>query len=161
MADEDDLPVRPEQLSNLAQRPEFQHKSDADMYPDVERIKKLMDNPTFQNEEPDIAKEHIAFLDNAIKLAAPPDLFGNQQNVNAWFNLQSSASRDKLAEIQSWVVDNQDHTLKIQIRSKHKKVMALIKDRYNGAMMCPKNSKRYSEARQVAYRKGHAPAIYD
>ena len=88
-------------------------------------------HPAFQQEEPDIAKEHVTFLDNAIKLAAPPDLFGNQQNANAWFNLQSSASRDKLAEIQFWVVDNQDHTLKIQIRSKHKKVMALIKDRYN------------------------------
>src|ERR1700722_3248871 len=105
--DFDDTPVQPEQLSNLAQRPEF------------------------QQEEPDIAKQHIAFLDNAIVLAAPPDLFGNQKNANAWFNLQSSASRDKLAEIQFWVVENQDHTLKIEISTKNKKVMALIKDRYN------------------------------
>jgi hypothetical protein len=128
----DDDPVQPEQLGNLAQRPEFQHKSDDDdLYPDVERIKKLMDNPRFQQEEPDIAKEHVTFLDNAIKLAAPPDLFGNQQNANAWFNLQSSASRDKLAEIQFWVIDNQDHAFKIEISSKHKKVMTLIKDRYN------------------------------
>ena len=72
-------------------------------------------------------------MDNAIILAAPPDLFGNQKNANAWFNLQSSSSRDKLAEIQFWVVDNQDHTLKIEISTKNKKVMSLIKDRYNDA----------------------------
>jgi hypothetical protein len=136
MADDEDAYPKPGEIKRLDERPAFQQKDDEaddddDAYPDVERIKKLMDSPAFQQKEPDIAKEHIAFLDNAIILAAPPDLFGNQKNANARFNLQTSASRDKLAEIQFWVVDNQDHTLKIQINSKHKTVMALIKDRYN------------------------------
>jgi hypothetical protein len=147
MSDEDDIPSRAN-VPKLSNHTANQRKNgDDDLYPDVERIRKLVDPddadvrpeqisnlsqyPEFQREEPDIAKEHIAFLDNAINLAAPPDLFGNQKNANAWFNLQSSASRDKLAEIQFWVVDNQDHTLKVEIGTKNKKVMALIKDRYN------------------------------
>ena len=139
MADDDDAYPNPGEIKRLDERPAFQQKDDEDdkdSYPDAERIKKLLDSPAFQQKEPDIAKEHIAFLDNAIILAAPPDLFGNQKNANAWFNLQSSASMDKLAEIQFWVVDNQDHTLKIEISSKHKKVMALIKDRYNDDASC-------------------------
>src|ERR1700683_2690254 len=102
MADDEDAYPKPGEIKRLDERPAFQQKDDEaddddDAYPDVERIKKLMDSPAFQQKEPDIAKEHIAFLDNAIILAAPPDLFGNQKNANARFNLQTSASRDKLA----------------------------------------------------------------
>ena len=108
MSDEEDLPIRA-------------------------NVPKLSEHPALQRETPDIAKEHIVSLDAAIKLAAPPDLFGSQKNPNAWFSLQSSESRSKLAEILFWIVNNQDHPLKIDISSRHKKVMELIKERYNDA----------------------------
>ena len=38
-------------------------------------VRRLDENPAFQRKAPDVAKEYIAFLDEAIILAAPPDLF--------------------------------------------------------------------------------------
>jgi Virulence-associated protein E len=107
--------------------------SDEDDIPSRENVPKLSEHPAWNPPPPDIAKEHIAFLDNAIVLAAPPDLFGSQKNPSAWFSLQSSESRNKLAEILFWIANNQDHPLKIDISSRHKKVMELIKERYNDA----------------------------
>ena len=143
--DDDDIPSRAN-VPKLSAHPALRHNNDEDdrdLCPDEERIKKIVDNPASQQEEPDIAKEHIAFLDKAIILAAPPDLFGSQKNPNAWFSLQSSESRNKLAEILFWIVNNQDHPLKIDISSRHKKVMELIKERYNDAECLQRISKRY------------------
>ena len=75
MSDEDDIPSRAN-VPKLSAHPTLQQKNDEDddAYPDAERIKSLLNSPAFQQDQPDIAKEHIAFLDNAIILAAPPDL---------------------------------------------------------------------------------------
>jgi hypothetical protein len=109
----------------------FQQQDFDDTPVKIEQISNLTDSSEFHKEPPDIAKQHVAFLDNAIALATPPDLFGSQKNSNSWVNLQTSASRDKLAEINVWTEANNDHSLSGEINHKVGIVITLLKQRFN------------------------------
>jgi hypothetical protein len=125
MSDEDDLPVRPEQISNLSNHPAFQRKSgDDDAYPKPGEIRRLDENPAFQqkadkaapNDKKESSKEsdankdidrNLAFLDLTLKKIRRDDIsdkISSDKNFrlsdeDAKYHLQEFEVKNNLAVI--------------------------------------------------------------
>jgi hypothetical protein len=79
-------------------------------------------------------QEYVTVLDEAINLAQPFSLFDEKIiDPDRWFNLQKGSWKDKLAEIQYWIINNPDHELTGEIVHKNNEVKRLIKARFHNA----------------------------
>jgi hypothetical protein len=100
----------------------------------TEKILFLSESPEFNQPPPDVADSYIAFLDDAIRMLQPPDLFGTAtSNRDEWFVLLNAASKDTLAAITVFVQANQDHPKIREIDYKIGLVIPLLKQRFNNS----------------------------
>ena len=103
----------------------------------IARLKKLRENPLFSPEytagTPEYKAKHVLiFLDSAIRMLQPPDLFGGAKtNANEWLVLHSPTSRDTFAEIHIFIQDNPNHPKVEEIKNKNNEVKKLIRIRFN------------------------------
>jgi Virulence-associated protein E len=105
--------------------------SDGDDIPTDENTRRLDEKPMWG--APDVATEYIAFLDNAIRMLQPADLFSGQRDSNEWFNLHGPKPKDMLATIHIWMEEHKDHSLVGEVSHKVGIVIALLKKRFNNA----------------------------
>ena len=135
MIDPDDLGTKPEEIPGWINNPAFQQRRiDPDDEPTrPEEISNLGERPEWQQKQSDVANEYIKFLDNAIRMLQPVDLFSGQRDSNEWLNLHSPKSKNMLATIHIWIEEHKDHSLVGEMSHKVGITIALLKKRFNNA----------------------------